>query len=400
MPTLPDWLADPALRPLWEAAAVRLERRSLEPGGRVRLTGLDRDARKSLGDLLGRVIVADKVTVDLGEVDAMIRDRSGVGGLRTVVEIALGRRLRDRRAERTAAAAAREAPYVAARQWLDEHPGTAAQDWPEPWLSSLRRSGILTRIADPSAKVLQALEILAVQSRERRPCTREELSARFTGESDALEDDRPLGQLVLRGFAVAARTNPPNGAAARRTLWERYGVATDSVSSTCLTLRLRDDRPDPLHLSGWDLRRDPVSVSAGTTVLICESPRVLEALARLERPALPVVCTSGDPNRITLEVLRELAESGAHLIYHGDFDWAGVAVANRLVDVVGAKPWLMSAADYQAALRSDGPPLEGTAVEARWDTSLGSVMQANGVAVYEESVLENLLSGLAELVEG
>ena len=90
-------------------------------------------------------------------------------------------------------------------------------------------------------------------------------------------------------------------------------------------------------------------------MLVCENPRVLEAVAERFGGRLPVVCTSGRPALVVLDVLRGL--SGAELRYHGDFDWPGVMIANRLVAEVGVMPWRMGADDYTAALGPSGLPL-------------------------------------------
>ncbi|MHA6630895.1 DUF2399 domain-containing protein [Pseudonocardia sichuanensis] len=64
--------------------------------------------------------------------------------------------------------------------------------------------------------------------------------------------------------------------------------------------------------------------------------------------ATAVVCTSGQPALVVLDVLAALR--GAELRYHGDFDWAGVAIANRLRAMAGVRPWRMRGADYERGL--------------------------------------------------
>jgi len=229
------------------------------------------------------------------------------------------------------------------------------------------------------------------------------------GDAHALDDGRPLGQCVLRGLAIAAGVAPPYGASARRALWERFGVAVDCVSSTCLVLGLRPqaggpgasrlrmaaDSGDPVHLTAWDIRRCSPAVAARTPVLVCENPRVLEAFAERHGGRFAVVCVAGEPNLVTLDVLRALGDGGAALRYHGDFDWPGIAIANRLRATVGIEPWHMSAADYRPAVRAGGPPLIGRPVAASWDSELGQAMREHDVAVHEEAVLGDLLEAAA-----
>jgi uncharacterized protein (TIGR02679 family) len=105
------------------------------------------------------------------------------------------------------------------------------------------------------------------------------------------------------------------------------------------------------------------------------------------------VCTAGEPNLVTLDVLRALRDGGADLRYHGDFDWPGIAIANRLVRTLDVRPWRMTAADYRSAVGKlpDRLELTGVPVSPDWAPDLGSAMTELGTAVHEESVLETLV---------
>ncbi|MGN6334016.1 MAG: TIGR02679 family protein [Motilibacteraceae bacterium] len=416
MTLLPDWLADPSLAPLWDAARSRLERNGVRPEGVVLVSVIERPERHALAGLIGRPVTSDRVRVDLAGLDEVLRQRSRVGGLVTVLET-LGGTVRNRAAERSARLAEREAPFDVARALLAERPELAVVAWAEPWLSGLRQSGLLSRAgSDVASEAMRgALDVLRrLVGGERSPLARTELAAAATGDAHALDEGALAATLVLRALAVDAGQPPPATLTERRLLWERYGVSTDVVSSTCLVLGLRPvgdgvlaqrlreaaQHGDPVHVTGWDLRRagdvPGVAVRPGTDVLVCENPRVLEAVAERFGGGVPMVCTAGFPGLITLRVLRSLADGGARLRYHGDLDWAGLAIANRLVGQVGVRPWRMAASDYLAAVRPDGPVLEGRRVEACWDPALAEAMAGHAVAVHEEAVLPSLLGELAE----
>jgi uncharacterized protein (TIGR02679 family) len=392
MSQLPDWLTDPALKPVWHRVAQALEQRGLTPVGRVEVANLDRASRHAVAGILGRRVLTDRVRLDLVELDRILRDRSGIGGLRAVVEAVRGERLTDKAALRSARNAAREAPFAAARAWLAAHPELSLR-WADEWLADLRRTGYLSRRHDPVGLVERALDILADRFRSTGSAgtvSRGDLAARMCGDAHALDDDRPLSHLVLRGVATAYGVAPPASAAERRALWERIGVQVDAVSSTCLTFGIRGGLA---HLTPWDLRLSPVLIPPGTPVLVCENPRVLEAFAE-RRPEVVVVCTSGEPNLVTLDVLRALRDHGADLRYHGDFDWPGIAIANRLVRTLDVRPWRMTAADYRSAVEMLPDRLELTGVPVRpdWDDELGRAMSDLRTAVHEESVLECLVA--------
>jgi uncharacterized protein (TIGR02679 family) len=402
--SVPDWLADPALSRLWEAVRARLERSHLVPAGRIVLTGLQRAERHAIGDLLARPIVADRVTIDLAQLDQVLARRSPYRGLAAAVAAVTGRKLEDRQAQRSADAAAREEPLALLRELLATEPACAGITWGETWLTTIRRSGLFTRAVDP---IQSARNVMAILAEALVPgaaaISRTELAARVTGSAHGLDDGTVVSQLALRAGA-----EPPSTAVARRGLWERYGVSADTVSSTCLILgvlargnepvarrlRLAAEAGDPVHVTPRDLRH--LELARHGRVLVCENPRVLEAMAdRLS--GAPAVCTSGQPKLVTLELLRRLASAGALLQYHGDFDWPGVAMANRLIAEVGAEPLLMGASDYQAAARSGLAALElsGAPVDASWDPSLRPTMTRLGVALHEEAVLDELLACLA-----
>lgn len=400
--SLPDWLATPALKPTWARLRARLESTGRTARGKVTLTLSSREERHAVGALLGRSLTRDRVEVDLAQLDSRLAARSGVGGLSAVVELVSGEPLRDRPAERADLTRRREEPLRVGRELL-------SGPWVDQWLDGLRSAGLLTSRPDAVEIMSDAAKVLAhVTEGESVLRSRVDLGARLLGDSHALDEDRLQHLIVLRGLAAAAGTSLPAAAEDRRALWKSFGIEPDLVSSTCLTLGLRPagDDPvsvrlrtasaagDPLHLTGWDLRRWTPSQLPKRSVLICENPRVLEAIAESSRGDTPVVCTSGEPNMVVLAVLEQLAAAGCDLRYHGDFDWPGIAIANRLIRRFTVEPWLMTAADYEAGVSLRSPALIGPQVEPLWDTDLAAALRHRGVAVHEEAVLDPLLSAL------
>lgn len=95
--------------------------------------------------------------------------------------------------------------------------------------------------------------------------------------------------------------------------------------------------------------------------------------------------------------LTQLAKAGARLLYHGDFDWPGLSIANLVIRAFGAQPWRLGSRDYAAyADKSTGRLLAGTPVAASWDASLAPTMRARGSAIPEEAVAATLLQDLEE----
>ncbi len=399
--SLPDWIVAPELAVLWQRIRSRLETTGLVPRGRVTVPVSSRAERHAVGALLGRSVTRESVSVDLAALDGRLAERSGVGGLAAVIEALTGTTLRDRPRERRELSQRRTEPLEVASSLVDG-------PWVPLWIDGLRRTGLLTNRADAARVVTGAAAVLdAVVGAEVVSRSRVELGAALLGDSHALDEDRAEHLVVLRGLAAAAGVAMPATAGDRRALWRSYGIEPDLLSTTCLTLGLRADGADaparrlriaaeagdPVHLTAWDLRRCRLA-ALPTPVLVCENPRVLEAVAEECGGDVPVICTSGEPSTVVTTVLSQL--EGTKLRYHGDFDWPGIAIANRLVARHGVRPWLMGASDYEAGVRVDSPALAGTAVEPSWNAELGAAMRLHEVAVHEEAVLSELIASLTE----
>jgi uncharacterized protein (TIGR02679 family) len=413
------FLTRPGLTRLWTAARARLERGGLQPAGTVRLEHLDAPEREALSLLLVRPITGPTTTVRLRDLDTRLRASAAGRGLAATLE-ALGPPLTDRRATRDAAAAERARVWAAA-QAEAEATSLSARPWTAQWLQEIRRGGTLAR-QDPhtaTTVVTQAVHTLATlfPGTDPRPAPaswgRGELATRATGSAHGLDDGTLLSRLVLRGIALAHGAEFPTDAPARRALWRLASVVPDEVSSTVLAyglrptggtwreaaLRERADHHVETHLTLRELRTLGLKMPPGTRVHVCENPRVLEAAADTARTA-PLICTSGSATTVVLTLLDALAAAGCAFVYHGDFDWPGIALANRIMRRYGAEPWRMRAADYEylaTRTRVSGTPriaLSGTPAEAVWDTELAPAMSALGIALHEEAALDLLLDDL------
>ena len=403
-----SWWDDDRLARIWRLIGDRLERGGLRPEGRVRVESLSRAERHGVSDLLGRPVSVSQVVIDLSDLHERLLLRSGTTLVAAAEKVAQ-RSLVDRGAQRAARRILMDHTTEAVVGWLDEHEDLDWAWW-QTWLDGMRRDGFLSRSTDPSALVLQALTVL-FDRREAlagqpggAPVARTQLAARTAHDAHALDPDRRLSTAVLRALAARAGRPPPVDAASRREFWEGAGVLVDSVSATCLVWNVLADpaalsssdgegryHRSPRHLTWWDLRNGFAPVS-GQWLLVCENPRVLEAVAETDPEGPGVVCTMGRPNLVTQELLSRMRAVGCQLAYHGDFDWPGVAMANAAQARFGASMFLMSATDYLSAPASLA--LRGESVEPQWDPELGAAMRGRGLAVHEEAVLPRILEAL------
>jgi uncharacterized protein (TIGR02679 family) len=409
---LRDLWGAPELAPLWAAARRRLERNGRILGGRaVVLRDPPLATRDRVAALLGELRrPTGDVPVSLARLDAALRSsRFGIG-LIEVLEALDGRPVVDRRAER---AAARD-NLRAARQELVVHP--AVRDHPElaAWVDGLDARGLIA-LAPGRSPARLALDVLA-----RIPAdgiNRAELAHHVVGDAHALDDEAPLGRLVVRGIAALLGADVPGNATGRRELWEAAGVVSNPLTCHVLILnlpmagdgriarRLRESAADGTaeRLLLSQLRAEPLDAAplAGRIVRVCENPIVTErAEAALGRTAAPLICVEGWMNSAAARLLRAVHDAGARLAYHGDFDWPGVRIAAAITSRFRAIPWRFRAADYLAAVNGvDGsrgrlPLLDGQPAPTPWDPALAEAMTRAGLVVEEEAVLADLLTDL------
>ncbi|OQD57546.1 TIGR02679 family protein [Streptomyces phaeoluteigriseus] len=404
-------LRRPELRPLWDTLHSRLS--SGRPVTRVRLGPLDDTQREALADLLGLDRLPDaRPSVALTRLEDAVTELSG----RTVREVVteLVGPLGDRAGERRRQKDERAELWT----WLTEHETVRAQPVLSHWAATCRAAGVVAGSAEHTRTLLtDALKVLAELPGQAEPLP--VFTARvLSGQAHALDDGTPLSALVLRALATLYDTDPPQSAAQRRALWTRAGVADDELSATVLVGGLRPagdgllarvatactEAGQATSLTLAHVRYPGqfiLSEAPEPVVHVVENPSILAlALRRFGPRCPPLVCTSGWPNSAAIQLLRMLADHGADLRYHGDFDGEGLRIAAYVLDKTSARPWRMTAADYRAAVaRNPRGPQPGRITEAPWDPELAQIMAGHGTAVVEELVADVLLKDLAGVAQ-
>ncbi|WP_159457214.1 DUF2399 domain-containing protein [Marinactinospora thermotolerans] len=406
------------LAEFWTRARRHVEgrRAGIDPDGRpskvgVSVTAETRGVVQQLpGAERGRDERPAQVRVDLTALARKLRDEHGVDLADLIAEHTGGAPLVHRPAQKRVR---RERAARVRERFLGELERTdlAGAAWTSEWLDWLTRGLTEETAAERVRLARHACDVLArIHLDPDRPAESvlglaELAHAEARGGSHGLEERRaPLATLVLRAAAFAHGRSWSDRAEDVRTLWERCGVSTGSPTTTVSArgLLFTGDHPwarnlgervrlgHALHLDRDDLRVArglPALITPGTVVAVCENPLVLEYAARAGARC-PLVCVGGQFSTLALDWLRLLAESGARLRYHGDFDWAGLHIATRVLRLPGARPWRMSAADHAAALAGLDPdrlpPLGPGGAACPWDPALPEVMRAAGVVVEEE----------------
>ena len=394
---------------LLAAARKSLERTGGQLAGRISVATPDDAERKAIIGMTGvrQPAGTRRLTVSLAELDAAMLRATGSGLAAVLAEV--GGPLRDRPGEAASLAAAR-ADLIAVAERSPLH---ASRHWYRSWLAELVSDGTVTRLARGAPVLGQAvavLEHLASRPAGAAPVALPALAASVTGDTKSLNHGTTLATLVLRALALRGGAGRPASAAERRELWDQADVIVDDLASRVLVLNVTASGNGlgrwltdaarygtPFQVTLHQLVNHPMRVRH-PVIFVCENPAVLRrACEELGSRCPPLVCTEGRPSTAFHRLARIAAADGAELRYHGDFDWPGVAIAADVIARHQARPWLMSARDYQAGAAANDryQELAGDPVATPWDPELAEVMRATGRAVYEETVADQLLTSLS-----
>lgn len=356
--------------------------------------------REAANRLLGTPGVLGPVRIKSAELELMLRDAAIAEGIAACI-VALDGPIVDRVAQRDAGVSAWNAVYGDANT-------TLAQLCPSANLREILTSGLLRRLAanQPQDAHLLIAQAASVMTRlQARPSMHlAELAAVATGDAHALDRDRALGRFILRLTGWSG----DEGVLTWRAAWSSLEIQVDAVSASTLTLNLRafgDARlvrvcesmvGEPIRLTARQLDRTDTSFSVrDRTVFVCENPTVVAAAASaLGALCPPLVCVDGRATTPSLLLLRQLERDGAKMLYQGDGDWPGIAIAADLRRHVALGAWRLTSRDLSLLGDRSGPPLEGQRVETPWDPPLADALALRGSALYEEAVLDLLLGDL------
>lgn len=377
------------------------------PSGSVRLGELSPQEHAALASLMGRPPrFSSSMQIDIDAVDTALR-RAGIApSLRDALEQLDGTIIH----QATARAEAQS-------RWSAVAAGCRHSSLTK-YLQTPAGLGMLKRLTRQDPAAAHRLRDRADAVLQRLPAgglPRAQLAADTLGDAHALDTGQATATLVLAAWrqndAAPDVDNPADSPEAlheerARDVWARAGVLVNELARPALFLNMPTHGERPVPARGEPryaslrmlLRSPPVWAVAGRDVYVCENPNLLAIAAdRLGSRCAPLVCTEGMPAAAQRTLLTHLEKAGARLLYHGDFDWGGLRIANHVMRAYGARPWRFGAADYEAAVPCTPRPghsLSGTPVPASWDASLAPAMRSHGLAIPEEGLATFLLQDL------
>ena len=388
---------DPALARVWAKALNARERVGYLRDGTFAVTEITVAEADALDALpwrgrRRRVLSGTDLKESLSRFEAAVRD-SGIDPLEAYERYA-GRRPRDLPAGR----AGERDRRVAQHARVEEHHAVTAR----PALADALNASTI-RFADIPAW-LQALDVIAVLPAEP-VVERAVLSARlFAGDAHMLDAGAKVERLA-RGLLDRLGGLP--GERSVRELWLEWGVETDPLSSTVLTLNLSAEPDTPIGAALASLHGGHIVLTLAQLeesdvvwhaedVFACENPTVVRAAQRaLGAACRPLVCTGGWPSAAVSALLDQLRARGATVHHHGDFDWDGLAIHQALVRDAGVVPWRYDAAAYERAVQDSHESLRPLTPRRRIVSgAVADALARSGRLVPEELVLDGLLADL------
>lgn len=383
-----EWEGVSALAPVWSELARRMGASS-RPVRRIQIRGLSDEGRRKLASLRGdsRLPTEEPIRIDVSWLaGALGLDDSQ---LESVVEQIAGP-IHDRVAEREAEASAR-------KDLWDRVEAKLSSRIPET-LSRIRSAGVPGgdvfehgRVLDSLAEVIDTLPLAD-------PTPLPMLAWRLTGDPHGLDAPQSAcGRYLLQAAPeLAKRAGLAAGVRDERGAMRSLGVIPDRLSTTTVIWALRAQPGSivgdfleagyrsgmPVNVSGAMLDRGDAQFTQSRWLCV-ENPSLIE-IAAARGADRPIVCTSGWPAADTQRLLDLALEQGIELEYAGDYDPAGLAIANWMTDRFGASI-RMSAVDYCTASHDRSPVWPDHAVpRTPWDDTLGEAIRRERRIVYQE----------------
>jgi uncharacterized protein (TIGR02679 family) len=377
----------------------------------LQLSNLTPIEQEALALLMGRrPRPARSMRIHVEQLNKSLRAADVADSLRAALEMLDGP-IEDRAASRQTRLL-RWAQVIGAERW---HPILRL------WLQTPAPAALLKRLSRGDHSTAEQLLEHASRVMHRLPAagiTRAQLAAETLGNAHALDNGYPTATIILSALRQEGRpddaaNDEQNSEAVKaleraRETWARAGVLVNELARPALCLNLSLLSPvligaspgEPQYLSLRTLlRAAPAWHLNDTPIYVCENPNIISIAAdQLGPRCAPMVCTEGMPAAAQRTLLTQLTQAGARFLYHGDFDWAGLRIANFVMRTWLALPWRFTTADYEAAVAHATHRLHSLGdvpVSASWDNSLTAAMESCGQAIAEEAIVAGLLEDLA-----
>lgn len=237
-------------------------------------------------------------------------------------------------------------------------------------------------------------------------------AAEVTGNPHYFDRGSTAGMLFVHALCHYKKSDLPETAHQWRELMWSAGIVPDNISSMVhaygLRMRTRDgwhpgydafcSMGEPYVITMENLRGIIGAEAIGSQVYVVENEMVFSYLLdNVKDDKLTLLCTSGQPRTVAMELIPLILNSGAAIYYSGDIDPDGVGIADRLWQKFGDRLhiWRMSPEDYEKSVSEESIADTGVSKLENIKNPLlrktAECIKEKRKAAYQENLLEDLL---------
>lgn len=261
----------------------------------------------------------------------------------------------------------------------------------------------------------KALVKLEKEKETEGECPLAVLAAEVSGNPHYFDRGTTPGQLLMHAISYCEKMEFPQTAHQWRELLLHVGIVPDNVSSMVHAYGLRLQRKDGYHpaYDAFCRLKEPYVITmenlsgmigaqaVGNKVYVVENEMVFSYLLdNAKEENLTLLCTSGQPRTVALELVSLILASSVTIYYSGDIDPDGIRIADRLWQKFGdgIRIWRMSSEDYEKSLSKEEIGNIGMAklenVKHPLLTKTAECLKEKRVAGYQENILKELLEDI------
>jgi uncharacterized protein (TIGR02679 family) len=293
-----------------------------------------------------------------------------------------------------------------------------AQRWIEEKKSDIRRRISVLGAEEFASDVETVFRALAHLHEDSDPILLAVLATLAANDAHVLDAGTRLGALLDRVLEFRhPEISPYRRYSYRIHLHAAAGIVRNRISARVDTYGLVGDSHYVRALMARDLDRTLTLRSLehlrgdrlrgrGDTAFVVENASVFEhlvnAAATISADVRPtIICTNGWLNAAARVLLRTVVVNGTQLLYSGDFDEAGIAIALEIQRLYSATLWRMTADDFHAGAGQRQLRARAGRVQRFRQVlpTLTSAIERTGYAVHQEAILDRLQRDVVEFAE-
>lgn len=411
--------------------------------GRITLKDTTEKERRAIGGIIGKVFYDKDICFSFAEFEqGLQRTRLAPVNMKEVLEAYFGERLSTNQGEKEEQEKQKGAFFNDICEYFLKNAGgeSIAFLWIQAMISDKKYGH--QQLVREYIKDRQQAEVLAKNvgnglvrlEYAEGACSEWPLAvfaAKVSGNPHYFDRGTIPGQLLMNAICYWRKREFPVNAHQWRELLHVVGILPDNVSSMVHAYGLHLQRKDGWHpaYDSFCRLKEPYVITMenlkgiigvrpeGERVYVVENEMVFSYLlehAGREKQVeadkskqywndnLTLLCTSGQPRAVALELIPLILDSGADIYYSGDIDPDGIGIADRLWQKFGERIhiWRMSPADYEASISKECIGNNGLAKLVNVGNPLlrqtAECLKQKHMAAYQENLLEELLGDIRQ----